>query len=107
MSCTRKSTAKYTSRPGPPYPANECCGLQRMGNDGKLYKSEMTRSGSCVWKKKAASRSKSVRRKTYKKSKSRSKSPKRKVAKGKKSSSRSKIKQVRFACRKGYCYLTK
>jgi len=37
--CTRQTTKKYRSRPGPPYPANLCRGQEMEGNDKKMYKS--------------------------------------------------------------------
>ena len=39
----KKSTKKYTSRPSPPYPANEpkIRGTVKRGNDGTMYKSKL------------------------------------------------------------------
>ena len=47
--CSRQSTSKYMSRKSPPYPANNCCGMTKRGNDGNMYRS----SGSkhCKWTK--------------------------------------------------------
>jgi len=47
--CSRQSTSKYMSRKSPPYPANNCCGMTKRGNDGNMYRS----SGSkhCRWTK--------------------------------------------------------
>ena len=47
--CSRQSTNKYMSRNSPPYPANNCCGMTKRGNDGHMYRS----SGSkhCKWTK--------------------------------------------------------
>ena len=47
--CSRQSTSKYMSRNSPPYPANNCCGMTKRGNDGNMYRS----SGSkhCKWTK--------------------------------------------------------
>lgn len=47
--CTRQTTSKYTSRPSPPYPANECCGQTFQGNDGEMYESRMAKNGICKW----------------------------------------------------------
>ena len=47
--CTVQTQKKYTSRPGPPYPANECCGEVKMGNDGKGYISLGNKNGVCRW----------------------------------------------------------
>lgn len=48
--CIVQTQKKYTSRPGPPYPANECCGEVKMGNDGKGYISLGNKNGVCTWK---------------------------------------------------------
>ena len=48
--CTEQFTKKYTSRPGPPYPANQCCGLDSRGNDNQMYKSTRNSNGVCTWK---------------------------------------------------------
>lgn len=48
--CVRQTTAKYTSRPSPPYPANECCNQTKRGNDGNLYMSRKNSAGICTWK---------------------------------------------------------
>ena len=47
--CSRQTTSKYMSRKSPPYPANNCCGTTKRGNDGNMYRS----SGSkhCKWTK--------------------------------------------------------
>ncbi len=47
--CTPQHTSKYTSRPSPPYPANECCNRQMRGNDGNMYVSKMDKKGICKW----------------------------------------------------------
>ena len=51
--CARSTLAKYTSRPGPPYPANDpdCHGRYRRGNDGLWYKSVPNKNGVFAWKK--------------------------------------------------------
>ena len=38
-------------RKGPPYPANDCCGETKKGNNGLMYKSERNKKGVCTWKK--------------------------------------------------------
>jgi len=48
--CTRQTDKKYTSRPSPPYPANECCGMEMEGNDGRMYVSKRDKHGVCRWK---------------------------------------------------------
>lgn len=50
--CVKNTTQKYSSRPGPPYPANECCGMTKMGNDGYKYVSKPKITGICAWTKK-------------------------------------------------------
>lgn len=48
--CTRKRSSSYTTRDAPPYNASHCKGLLRLGNDGRAYKSNKTRSGSYGWR---------------------------------------------------------
>ena len=50
--CVKYATQKYASRPGPPYPANECCGMTKTGNDGYKYMSKPKITGICAWTKK-------------------------------------------------------
>lgn len=47
--CTKQSTKKYTARSSPPYPANLCCDMTIVGNDGQLYKSVASKTGVCRW----------------------------------------------------------
>lgn len=65
--CYKQTTKKYTSpkRKSPSYPANECCGKTKVGNDGNKWKSvkrsKIKRDGNiCQWKpvKKTSSSSK-------------------------------------------------
>lgn len=50
-SCSKKYTKKYTSRPGPPYPANECPEKTiRTGNDGNLYVNLPNKRGIKTWR---------------------------------------------------------
>lgn len=51
--CHIKTTKKYTTRPGPPYSANEpCCkGKQKVGNDSNIYISTESKNGIWIWKK--------------------------------------------------------
>jgi len=35
--CSKQTTKKYTTRPSPAYPANECPNVIKTGNDGKKY----------------------------------------------------------------------
>jgi hypothetical protein len=50
MLCKIQNTKKYKTRDSPPYPAQECKGKQKKGNDGKLYKSESDTRGIYRWK---------------------------------------------------------
>lgn len=47
--CTEQSLKKYVSRPSPPFPANQCCGLVMTGNDGLQYISKAASNGVCRW----------------------------------------------------------
>ena len=47
---TRKVDTKYSSRPSPPYPANEHCGETMKGNDGRMYTSVPDKNKVCRWK---------------------------------------------------------
>jgi hypothetical protein len=49
--CSRQFTKKYSQRNSPPYPANNCCGSVKRGNDRKIYKSiQRTKASPCIWK---------------------------------------------------------
>lgn len=50
--CSRQTLKKYTSRPGPPYPANDphCRGTTKTGNNGQLYVSKPDKNGLYTWK---------------------------------------------------------
>ena len=48
--CTEQPSSKYSNRPSPPYSANECQGMIRIGNDGKAYASTGNRNGVHTWK---------------------------------------------------------
>jgi hypothetical protein len=50
IGCVEQFTKKYTSRPSPSYPANECCYSVKTGNDGKRYVSKPNIKGICTWK---------------------------------------------------------
>ena len=79
--CYKQTTKKYTSpkRKSPSYPANECCGKTKVGNDGNKWKSvkrsKIKRDGNiCQWKpvKKTSSSSKPKPKKECPKGKVRS-----------------------------------
>lgn len=46
-----KTLKKYKNRKSPPYPANENCNKQMVGNDGNLYISKPNKNNVCSWKK--------------------------------------------------------
>lgn len=70
--CTRQTTSKYLNRPSPAYPANECCGTIKVGNDGQLYKStSVGRQTACTWKRINGGSSRSRSRSSRKSSRSR------------------------------------
>lgn len=51
MSCVRQSAKKYAQRTSPPFPANQCCGQTRLGNDGRAYASARPAPGApCQWR---------------------------------------------------------
>jgi hypothetical protein len=49
--CKPSPLKKYATRPSPPYPANECCGITMVGNDGNMYVSKIDKKGVCKWQK--------------------------------------------------------
>lgn len=64
-SCERQhGVAKYSARPSPPYPANECCGTVKKGNDGNMYRSVRANNGVCRWVRAKGSRKSAGRRRT-------------------------------------------
>ena len=48
--CSPQTTKKYLERPSPPYPANECQGETKNGNDGFPYISVANASGVYSWR---------------------------------------------------------
>ena len=48
--CTLQTTKKYSTRPSPPYPANECKHYHMFGNDGNRYHSVGNKNGVYTWK---------------------------------------------------------
>ena len=57
-----KRMDKYKFRNSPPYPANECKGQKKKGNDGNFYMSEKTASGAYRWKAMVGSRTRKARK---------------------------------------------
>ena len=51
-SCVRQTTKKYhvETRKSPPYPANQCHGMELYGNDGKMYVSVSNVNGIYSWR---------------------------------------------------------
>jgi glutathione peroxidase-family protein len=64
MSCSKSLKKKYTSRPAPPYPAQNCKNIIKTGNNGKKYKSVSNKNGIYKWK---LIQSKRTSTKSYKK----------------------------------------
>jgi hypothetical protein len=50
MSCKESTLQKYKTRPSPPFPANSCPDMNKIGNDGKMYKSIANRNNVYSWK---------------------------------------------------------
>lgn len=74
MPCVKKTTKRYTERKSPPYPANECKGKVKKGNDGKMYVSVPNVNGIYRWKRKSANKPK--KQQSTKKPKESGKKPK-------------------------------
>ena len=49
--CVKSTNSKYLNRPGPPFPAQDCKKLVRMGNDTLFYASRKDKNGIYHWKK--------------------------------------------------------
>ena len=49
--CSKSTLKKYNSRPGPPYPAQQCRNQTKKGNDGMEYKSVADSRGIYKWMK--------------------------------------------------------
>ena len=49
--CVRQFTKKYRERSSPAFPANQCRGSVKMGNDGHAYESTQNNNGIYTWKK--------------------------------------------------------
>jgi len=49
--CEKSYLKKYISRPGPPYPAQDCKNKTKSGNDGEVYRSSPNKNGIFTWKK--------------------------------------------------------
>jgi len=48
--CVKQTTKKYTDRPSPPFPAVDCPGSVKKGNNGKMYESVANVKGIYTWK---------------------------------------------------------
>ena len=48
--CIEQTTKKYTDRPSPPFPASDCPGMVKKGNNDKLYESVANVKGIFSWK---------------------------------------------------------
>jgi len=49
MTCKRSALKKYQGRPSPPFPAQDCKGKKKKGNDGKNYVSVPFSTGVYRW----------------------------------------------------------
>lgn len=49
MTCRRSTLKKYQGRPSPPFPAQDCKGKQKKGNDGQFYVSVPSSTGVYRW----------------------------------------------------------
>ena len=49
--CEKSSLKKYINRNGPPFPAQNCKGVSKTGNDGEKYKSKPDKNGIYKWNK--------------------------------------------------------
>ena len=86
LGCVEQTKGKYASakRKSPPYPANECCGETKMGNNGLMYVSKPNKKGICKWYKVTKKPAKKPKKQSPKKPKKQSpkkqkkKSPKKK-----------------------------
>jgi len=94
MSCTKSSKTKYINRPGPPYPAQNCKNLKRVGNDGLLYISKKDVNGIYKW---YTLSSKQSRKRSNKQSRKRSKSKRSKKQSRKRSKKQSRNFDKEFA----------
>lgn len=47
--CTKQTTKKYNKRLSPPYPANECKGMKKKGNNGKFWVSTPDKNKVYKW----------------------------------------------------------
>jgi len=70
--CVRQTSARYTTRGSPPFPANRCCGETKKGNDGTMYRSIPNTRGICTWRKVASKRSRASSRSRPARSRTRS-----------------------------------
>lgn len=64
MSCVKQTSKKYTERPSPPFPANECRDMTKRGNDGSMYESVAASNGVYRWVKKVRASRKSPAKKS-------------------------------------------
>jgi hypothetical protein len=104
MSCIEQTKGRYVAkksdgsfkRKSPPYPANECCGETKKGNDGKMYLSKKNKKGICKWTKSPKKQAKKKSPKKQAKKKSPKKQAKKKSPKKQKKEDREKelVKQI-------------
>ncbi len=97
MSCVRKTQKKYVLRDSPAYPANECCGMIKIGNDGHQYISKRAVTGICRWVPLVRTASEKPK---AKKSISKKTTSKKTIAKKSKSTSRKHVKKAKSVSKK-------
>jgi ATPase subunit of ABC transporter with duplicated ATPase domains len=101
------TTKKYAYRPSPPYPANKCQGIAKIGNDGRMYQSVPDKNGIYKWMldksentKNISRKSRKVSRKTQRKSRKASRKTQRKSRKVSRKTQRKSRKASRKTQRK-------
>ena len=47
--CEKSTLKKYEKRPSPPFPANDCQGQKKKGNNGKMYQSVPDKNNVYKW----------------------------------------------------------
>ena len=47
--CQKNTLKKYEKRPSPPFPANDCQGQKKKGNNGKMYESVSDKNNVYKW----------------------------------------------------------
>lgn len=64
MTCEKRTSKRYTERKSPAYPANECKGTIRKGNDGTFYVSKADKNSVYRWYKRTPTPPQPVQKRT-------------------------------------------